>query len=119
MWYIAHELLYFVRKSGKNRARNQKIVAWENLVLISARSAEQAYKKAMKHGHLSEENVRINGDEGYCKLKGLRDLVLIYNDLEDGAELEWHDMRLSPVELNRMARPKARMHAFNPGPKTE
>ncbi len=94
-------------------------MVWENLVLINARTAEQAYRKALKHGRLSEEKVRINGDEGYCKFKGLRDLVLIYNDLEDGAELEWHDMRLNSAELNRIAKPKARLHAFDPGPKME
>jgi hypothetical protein len=116
MWYVAHELLYFVRKKEKNRAKNQKVVVWENLVLINARSAEQAYRKAMKHGRLSEENVRINGDEGYCKFKGLRDLVLIYNELEDGTELEWHDMRLSAAELDRITKPKSQMQAFNPGP---
>lgn len=61
----------------------------------------------------------VNGDDGHCRFKGLRDLVLIYNDLEDGVELEWHEMTLSSVELDRLAKPKARMHAFNSAPEAE
>lgn len=78
---------------------------------------EDAYRKAIKHGSLNEENVRINGKEGYCRFNGLRDLVLIYDDLEDGSELEWHDLRLSPSELRRLVKRKKQMQAFNIGPK--
>ena len=117
-WYIAHELLCFdtnTKKTG-GRIKKHKLVVWENLVLIKARSPEEAYRKALKHGRLSEEKVEIDGEDGYCRFKGLKDLVLIYDDLEDGAELEWHDLRLSVSELRRTSKRKKQMQAFNVGP---
>jgi hypothetical protein len=116
-WYISHELLSFGTKKSKNGRNDEKLVVWENLVLINAKSPEDAYRKAIKHGSLNEENVKINGKEGYCSFNGLRDLVLIYDDLEDGSELEWHDLRLNPSELRRLVKRKKQMQAFNVGPK--
>ena len=116
-WYIAHELLYFDTKETRDRRKKHKLVVWENLVLIKAKSPEEAYRKALKHGHLSEEKVKIDGEDGWCRFKGLKDLVLIYDDLEDGAELEWHDLRLAVSELGRIAKRKKQMQAFNVGPK--
>ena len=116
-WYIAHELLYFDTKKAGDRPKKEKLVVWGNLVLIKGRSPEEAYRKALKHGRLSEEKVKIAGKDGYCKFKGLKDLVLVYDDLEDGAELEWHDLRLDVSELGRMTKRKRKMQAFNVGPK--
>lgn len=116
-WYIAHELLYFDTKKGRGRLKGRKLVVWENLVLIKAKGPEEAYRKALKHGRLSEDKVKIDGEDGYCRFKGLRDLVLIHDDLQDGAELEWHDLRKDVSELGRMAKRKGRMQAFNVGPK--
>ena len=115
-WYIAHELLYFHTDKARSRAKAPKLVVWENLVLIKAKNPDEAYRKALKHGCLSEEQVRINGESGRCRFRGLKDLVLIYDDLEDGTELEWHDLRLNAAELSRMVRRKQQMQAFHIGP---
>jgi hypothetical protein len=118
-WYISHELLLFEPQSAKGYRGTRKFVVWENLILIKARSPEEAYRKALKHGRLNEEKVKIDGEEGRCKFKGLRDLVLVYDELEDGAELEWHDLRKGVSELVRMVKPKRQMQAFNVGPTKE
>ena len=89
---------------------------WENLILIKARGPQEAYRKALKHGRLSEGRVKVDGKDGYCEFRGLRDLVLIYDPLEDGTEIEWHDLRLSVSALNRVVKKKHRMQAFNIGP---
>ena len=116
-WYIAHVLLYFDTKETGYRRKKKKLIVWENLVLLKAKSPEEAYRKALEHGRLSEEKVKIAGKDGRCKFKGLKDLVLIYDDLKDGAELEWHDLRLDVSELGRMTKRKRKMQAFNVGPK--
>ncbi len=116
-WYIAHELLHFDTKKTRDRSKKRKLVVWENLVLITARSPEEAYRKALKHGRLSEESVKIDGRDGHCKFIGLSDLVLVYDDLEDGAELEWHDRRVDASQLRHMTKQKGQMQAFNVGPK--
>lgn len=112
-WYISHELLFFQPQSAKGYRGKRKFVVWENLILIKARSPEEALRKAIKHGRLNEEKVKIDGEEGRCTFKGLRDLVLIYDDLVDGAELEWHDLRKDTSELAIMVKPKRQMQAFN------
>jgi len=114
-WYISHEILYF-QKTKRSGPREETLTVWENLVLIKARNPEEAYRKALKRGRLNEEKVKIDGDEGYCKFKGLRDLVLIYDKLEDGAELEWRTCQANRTELSRMIKPKQKMQAFNLGP---
>jgi hypothetical protein len=51
------------------------------------------------------------GRQRFC---GLKDLVLIYDDLEDGAELEWHEMELTRAQVTELTKPKGQLHAFNP-----
>ena len=112
-WYIAHEILYFESKSDKARAKR---TVWENLILIRADSPEEAYEKALQKGQSNEHAVKIGSTDGYCKFKGLRDLVLIYDQLEDGAELEWRELEMTPAVLDRFVRPKGKLHAFNIDP---
>jgi hypothetical protein len=40
--------------------------------------------------------------------------VLIYEDLEDGTELEWHEMELARSQVTELTKPKEHLHAFNP-----
>jgi len=110
-WYLSHEVLY--AETGRE-APTERLTVWENLILIRANSPDQAYKKAMKHGKMSEDKVRINGKTGKLRFLGLRDLVLIYEQLEDGAELEWHEMQLTKVKMKKLLHAKERLHAFNP-----
>ena len=110
-WYLSHELLY--AETGKE-APTECLTVWENLILIRANSPAEAYKKAMKHGKMSEDKVRINGKPGKLRFLGLRDLVLIYDELEDGAELEWPETQFTRVKMRKLLRSKERLHAFNP-----
>jgi len=112
-WYISHEVLSFQTK--RPGPKEVKLTVWENLVLIKARNPEEAYRKALKRGRWNEEEVKIDGVDGYCKFKGLRDLVLIYDELEDGAEVEWREFQVNGAELSRMIKRKQRMQAFNIG----
>ena len=56
--------------------------------------------------------MKIDGKDGLCKFRGLRDLALVYDELEDGAELEWRVLRISPGELDRLVTTKRKMQAF-------
>jgi Domain of unknown function (DUF4288) len=115
-WYISHEILSFHTKHPSLRRR--KITVWENLVLINARNPNEAHRKATEHGRLSEQDVKIDGKDGICKFDGIKDLVLVYDKLESGTELEWHGLQLSEPEIKRMVRRKQQMQAFNIGPKS-
>jgi len=110
-WYISHEILCFQR-SNENKA-GERLTIWENLILIRANDPEEAYQKSIAHGRLNEETVQIDGEDGYCRFLGLKNLFLIYDQLEDGTELEWYEREVSASELSNMIKPKESLHAFN------
>ena len=115
-WYISHEILSFHTK--RRSLKRTKTTVWENLVLINARNPDEAHRKATEHGRLSEQEVKIDGKDGFCKFNGIKDLVLVYDKLEPGTELEWHSLQLTEPEIKRMVRRKRQMQAFNIGPKS-
>lgn len=115
-WYIAHEILYFEPMSEKSPKRANWTV-WENLILIKANTPKEAYRKAMDLGRLNEHAVKIDGEDGYCRFKGLRELSLVYDKLEHGAELEWREFQMEPTKLDQMIIPKAKMQAFKVEPR--
>ena len=109
-WYLAHEILYI----EVNEALNQESFwVWENLILIQADNPEEALDKAMINGQNSEGPVEIHGIKGYLTFKGLKNLILIYDELEDGAELEWMEYEVNKEKLEQMVRTKQDMQAFN------
>lgn len=110
-WYIAHEILYFEPRF-RRKSKGTELTVWENLILIKAKSPQQAYEKAIEHGRASEQAVRIDGEHGKCRFRGLRDLILVYDKLEDGAELEWRVLQASSVRLKRLVTTKQKMQAF-------
>lgn len=115
-WYLSYEILYF---ELDNALALQNHVVWENLVLINAGNAEEAYDKAIQHGLDSEGEVKISGQNGKCKFKGLKKLIKIYEQIEDGAEIEWREYELSKEEVSALIPPKEKLHAFQPLPPAE
>lgn len=115
-WYLSYEVLYF---ELADPSAQQDYLVWENLILIHANDPEEAYEKAVRHGLASEEEVRINGQEGYCRFKGLKKLIKIYEEIEDGAEIEWREYELSKVAIEALIPPKQELHAFQPLPPAE
>jgi len=109
-WYVSHEILAIELDDEDT----DDVLVWENLILINADDPSEAYEKAMQHGVASEDEIKVNGKKGRLSFKGLKDLVLIYEELEDGAEIEWHEIRISKSELNGWVKTKPEMHAFNP-----
>jgi len=110
-WYISHEILYAEHDDQKI---DEPSPVWENLILIQANGPEEAYEKAMEHGRMSENEIQINGKQGHFKFCGLKDLMLVYDELEDGAELEWYEMELTRAQAKKLTKPKELLHAFNP-----
>lgn len=110
-WYLSYEVLYF---EYEDRSLQEEYLVWENLILIKADSPEVAYKKAIRHGKDSEGELQINGHKGYCRFKGLKKLVPIYEEIEDGAEIEWREYQLPKKSLEKLITPKKNLQAFLP-----
>jgi hypothetical protein len=86
-----------------------------NLTLVRAESAEEAYAKALKFGE-QHEDTYTNTDEKPVRVRfrGLRDLTVIYEEIEDGAELLYEEETdVSEDRILAVIKPKDKLSAFS------
>lgn len=78
-----------------SRDENQdlrRVMTWGNHHLIKANSPEEAFDKATKIGKQNEYKfINNDNEEMEWAFVGIGELVPIYEDIEDGAELMWKD----------------------------
>jgi len=110
-WYLSREIIYF---EFADQADQDEYQVWENLILINAQSPEAAYQKALKHGFDGEGEVTIDGRRGRSKFKGLKTLVAVYENIEDGAEIEWQEYVVEKDELESLVKQKEDLPALQP-----
>jgi hypothetical protein len=91
-------------------------VVHKNLVLIRADSPEQSYEKATQLGAESEMNYQNpHGKMVEVRFKGLSDLSVIYEELEDGAELRFEEViGLPKDDVQALIRRKEDLSVFRP-----
>ena len=89
-WWLATCLERFQFFDEDKSNPNRRCIAWENTILLKAKDREEAYRKAIKDGKLSEGGEsELNGRKGTWIFEGLTSLLPIYEELEDGAEILW------------------------------
>jgi hypothetical protein len=91
-------------------------IVHNNLILIRASSAEEAYEKAMARGHDMEETYQSpEGESVMVLFRGLSDLNVIQDELEDGAEIAYEEMVDMPEEdIEEMLQLKDDLGVFQP-----
>jgi Domain of unknown function (DUF4288) len=115
-WWIASYLQRFEATDEDRRNLNRRCIAWENSILVRARERQEAWRKAMAHGRLTDRLQSpdvVRGRKGIWRFEGLTSLLPIYDRLEDGAELLWveHSGR-SVRSIRRLVKAKADLEAF-------
>ncbi len=107
-WYLA-EIVTEIRIVGEN----EKVVH-NNLVLIRADSAENAYNKAIARGKEMEDTYEDSeGQQLRVTFRGLSDLNIIQDELEDGAEIAYEELEdISEDELLEMLTEKQELGVF-------
>ncbi len=107
-WYIA-ELICEIKVDGDSRN-----VVHRNFVLISAASPEDAYTKALEFGNSAETSYdNPEGKQVSIRFRGLGDLNVVHERLEDGAELMYsEELDVSEDELTRQVRAKSDLTVF-------
>jgi hypothetical protein len=107
-WFRADLIQQFDFANGDNP------VVWVNEILIRADSLENAHKKALSHGErYNETYTNSDGVLVTVRFRGLKDLYLIYDKLEDGAELLYSEFDdLSEADIAAMITPKEKLAAF-------
>jgi len=94
-WYAAHLIMYHKRKSG----RQKRFLVWENIVLVHARSFEEAYEKAERRGREDEElddgSTTIGGHPCSIVFAGVRKATLCQDPRarpKDGTEVSYNEI---------------------------
>ncbi len=92
-WYLCSYLLRFVELAAGalNNDLGERFLSWENTVLIKATSLDQAYDKTVAIA-LGETTPYKGGDEGVdvqWVFEGVTELLPIYEEIADGAEIFW------------------------------
>jgi len=97
MWYAANIIMYVKFKEGLQ----DKYPIWENIVLIEAKSEDEAYTKACKIGSQSEGDSQgtLLWDErpATWSLGGIRKIIKCDNSEErpsDGTEITYSQMEV-------------------------
>jgi hypothetical protein len=107
-WYLA-EIVEEIKVEGASTN-----VVHNDLVLIHASSPEEAYEKAIAKGE--EANITYENTEGQAvtvTFRGLSELNVILDELEDGAEIAYEEMEdLSEEEIQEMLPPKEELGVF-------
>jgi hypothetical protein len=95
-WYAAHLILYVQFKNGRQR----KFPVWENIILIKAKSEEEAFAKAEQRGKEDEgddDTFKWEGKPARWVFAGVRKLTLC-DDPErrpdDGTEVSYTEMEV-------------------------
>jgi hypothetical protein len=87
-----------------------------NLTLVRADSAEEAYSKSLRLG-VEHESTYTNSDGKLVtvRFRGLRDPYVIYDELEDGAELLYEEQTNVPEQqLLSTIKSKDALSVFEP-----
>ena len=116
-WWVASyiERFEYFDENKSNIAR--RCLAWENTVLIRARSREQAYRKAVALGRQSNGNEGWNSEtkrRGAWRFEGLTELLPVYEELIDGAEIFWKEHENRTVKtIKSLVKRKGNLTVFD------
>tara|TARA_B100000787_G_C16033184_1_gene223675 strand:+ start:202 stop:606 length:405 start_codon:yes stop_codon:yes gene_type:complete len=117
-WFIVEIIEKYEPVERNEKQDLRRVTTWGNHHLIKAKSPEKAFDKAVKLG--KEKNYKfVNSDKMEMEsiFVGIGELLPIYEDIEDGAELMWNDygfisnrrtmrMPYKKKELMELIRPK-------------
>jgi|SRR5689334_23072913 hypothetical protein len=109
-WYLADVVLEHVIEGDR---RNLVHV---NTHLVEAASPEEAYNKARKLGRTSQlQYLNTDGKRVRVRYRGLRELNVVHDELEDGVELMFDEVVAVPESrLRRWAKSKKELRVFAP-----
>lgn len=109
-WYAVSYLLRFVELEDDRKDDDEaRFLSWENTILVRASTLEEAYEKGMT---VARENAKPykGGTQGVpvqWKLVGITDVLPIYEELQDGAEILWTERAPRKLKnLKQMVRSK-------------
>ena len=102
-WYVGSYLIRFIELEHEgNDDLEERFLSWENTIIVSADSFDEAYDKVVEVAKLDTEPYK-GGPKGIpvkWVLEGVTELLPIYEELEDGSEIMW--AKHSPRKLKNL-----------------
>jgi hypothetical protein len=102
-WYIGSYLIRFIELEEKdNDDLEKRFYSWENTVIVKASTMEEAFEKIERIAEFEEEPYK-GGPKGVpvqWVYEGITELLPIYEELTDGAEVMWGEH--SPRKLKKL-----------------
>ena len=93
-WYVGSYIIRFIElNEDNNDDPEKKFLAWENTKIIKASNLDEAYDKLVKEAQLETEPYK-GGKDGVpvqWVFEGVTELLPIYEELEDGAEIMYRE----------------------------
>ncbi len=109
-WWIYSEVQQWVSSRQKKLTAKSRCLVWENWRLIRAKTREEAHAKALRMGR---EGFPLKTPDGVWRFAGIAELLPVFDDLEDGAELLWTNHgKISVSRIQRMVRTKRSLAVF-------
>lgn len=104
-WYVGSYLLRFIELDAPgNDDPEREFPTWENTVIVQADHMDHAYDKIVAIAERETAPYR-GGDEGIrvrWVFEGVTELLPIYEELADGAEIMWAEHE--PTRLDQLRR---------------
>ena len=114
-WWIGSYVERYEFNDEDRSNLNRRCDAYENTVILKAKSREEAYRKLVALASIKgSECGPANGRKGFWRFEGVTDLLPIFEELEDGAEVLWHHHRnLAVKTVKRLVRTKQELPIFD------
>ena len=109
-WFLA-EIVQEIRVDGCKRN-----IVHINSVIVHASSPHAAYVRATEMGKRGNSSyVNERGKRVTIRFRGLRNLDVIYDPLEDGCEIMYTEkLGLTEKQMSKLVRPKGQLEVFMP-----
>jgi hypothetical protein len=115
-WYVGTYQSRFI-ELGKsvNEEPENEFITWENTVLIRAENMDQAYDKLVSIGieHSEPYKGGPDGVDVQWVFEGVIDLLPIYEELEDGAEIMWAERTKKLKDIRAIAMNKEQLYQIH------
>jgi len=112
-WYVCLYLLRFVELRWPHKDDpDARFVSWENTVLVKAGSVEEAYDKTVAIAKKASQpyNGGVEAVDVQWVLVGVSEVLPVYEELEDGAEIMWSER--APRKLKNLRALVRDKHTF-------
>lgn len=106
-WYVGTYQLRFVELADpKRNSPKRRFLCWENTVLVRARNMREAARKVVKVGEAFTKPYKggPSGVDVQWVFEGLIDLLPVYEEIEDGAEIMWAERTRSLENMRKLAK---------------